>query len=175
MAIAGTTGIAIALALLRHAFVRRAGMWRRIALLRRNVKVAAATTGSASRVAYAYVIQGGPGLLAPSHPVSHRCSYVCTGIMPRQMTCPFVAGPKNCSGHGTCDTSRGRCQCDPSVGATFKYEGLSCSIRGCAFNCTNGACVDGACECNPGFSGVSCDDYICLNGCHASLGRGVCR
>ena len=78
-----------------------------------------------------------------------------------------LAGPRGCSGHGLCIPATGKCQCDPM------WDVLpSCSVRGCASNCTNGACVDGACECNPGFSGAACEEYICLNECS---GHGKCR
>ena len=75
-------------------------MWRRIALLRRSVKMAVATTGSASRVAYACVIQGGPALLAPLDPVSHCCTSVCAGIMPQQVTFPLSQVQKIVAGTG---------------------------------------------------------------------------
>jgi len=80
---------------------------------------------------------------------------------------PFSSGPRGCSGHGTCNQNSGKCQCDPLWNVL-----PSCSIRGCASNCTNGACVDGTCECNVGFSGPACEDFACENGCS---GHGVCR
>lgn len=89
--------------------------------------------------------------------------------------CEIGACPKNCSGHGTCDTATAMCACDPPAGAAVKWTGPSCSILSCSSNCTNGECVDGTCECHAGFAGVSCEDYVCLHGCYESLGRGVCR
>jgi hypothetical protein len=83
------------------------------------------------------------------------------------LTSLLAVGPRGCSGHGACNQNTGKCQCDPL------WDVLpSCRVKGCASNCTNGACVDGVCECNPGFLGPSCDDFTCLNGCS---GHGVCR
>lgn len=48
-------------------------------------------------------------------------------------------------------------------------------------NCTNGVCVDGECECNPGYSGADCETFSCVNecsghgNCDISLGRCRCH
>ncbi len=78
-----------------------------------------------------------------------------------------AAGPRGCSGHGECIRTTGKCLCDPMWNVV-----PSCSARGCASNCTHGTCVDGTCECNPGFAGAACEIYTCLNGCS---GHGKCR
>jgi hypothetical protein len=134
----------------------------------------------------AYVTWVGQARPAPMENVSFRSSRaligLCRGILlvleesgplasPSQMLMKMfdlgVAGPRGCSGHGECIQLTGKCLCDPMWNVV-----PSCSVRGCASNCTHGTCVDGTCECNPGFAGAVCDIYTCLNGCS---GHGKCR
>ena len=81
--------------------------------------------------------------------------------------CSLASCPRNCSGHGTCDVTTGVCACD--VGWNLHS---TCALQECASNCTNGVCVDGSCECNPGYEGDDCETFVCINSCS---GHGNCN
>ena len=72
--------------------------------------------------------------------------------------------PNNCSGRGSCNSSR-LCACASG------YGGADCSLAPCMPPCANGRCVDGSCECSAGFRGQACDTAFCPNDC---WGHGAC-
>jgi len=81
-------------------------------------------------------------------------------------------GVPPCSGHGSCDRSRGKCFCNEF------WAGDDCGEnRFCWKNCSNrGHCREGKCWCNDGFYGQGCEKSYCQedeNGVLCS-GRGKC-
>src|SRR5690348_12979601 len=64
--------------------------------------------------------------------------------------------PNDCSGQGTCNGETGKCACKPTAG------GADCSKIRCSNTCSNrGECLDGACVCNDGYTGVQCEMRVC--------------
>ena len=78
--------------------------------------------------------------------------------------------PNDCSGHGKCDASLGKCVCD----AEWTGAGCAESKSGaCDPVCANGGhCLDGACHCALGFTGASCELRTCPGMCS---GHGECK
>jgi len=78
--------------------------------------------------------------------------------------CSF--GALTCGGHGTCDSSRGKCVCAPS------HMGDFCDTKRCPNNCNgSGSCLFGKCVCAPGKFGTSCEHDRCPQDCS---GHGYC-
>lgn len=86
--------------------------------------------------------------------------------------CPGKTGPRSgCSGHGTCD-GKGSCTCQPGWIHGLRKD---CNWRGCPGGCNgNGACLNGTCTCQDGFTGATCDVAICPGKPECS-GQGICN
>ncbi len=69
-------------------------------------------------------------------------------MLTKKKSCP---GDGTCSGHGTCDTKSGTCNCDP------KYTGDYCDTAAC--DCSGvGTCDDtGKCKCSGNYDGEKCE------------------
>eukprot|EP00301_Raphidiophrys_heterophryoidea_P011585 c17725_g1_i1.p1 GENE.c17725_g1_i1~~c17725_g1_i1.p1 ORF type:complete len:763 (-),score=113.98 c17725_g1_i1:159-2447(-) len=81
----------------------------------------------------------------------------------------IVLCPKNCSGHGLCQS--GICTCHEGFGGKACDEPLF----NCPRNCTgNGFCIHGKCKCLPGWGGQACNiqELRCPRDCS---GRGMCH
>jgi len=93
-----------------------------------------------------------------SGPNAYSCSW---------KTCPTRVNTTTCSGHGLCNKLTGICE--DGKGNAGCYAGWSesdCGRQGCPqFNgveCAgNGACVNGACQCNAGYIGNDCSLTDC--------------
>ena len=77
-----------------------------------------------------------------------------------------------CSGHGVCVSMPGK----PHLGhcaCSFGFSGADCSIvKPCPDRCNGrGDCVNGQCECERGWQGVSCEAPACPKDCS---GHGLC-
>ncbi len=87
---------------------------------------------------------------------------VCKGQYHGVVCSERFCSPRDCNGHGACNTKLGKCDCEPGFG------GAGCEkAHLCAGNCTNhGACVvtratvgaesSSHCECEHGWSGKAC-------------------
>eukprot|EP00949_MAST-11_sp_MAST-11-sp1_P004285 g4285.t1 len=98
--------------------------------------------------------------------------------------CPADDSDVECAGHGSCDTSAGRCTCEAG------YDGLNCARKMCGgggnqYNgreCHgHGACdSSGECVCDEGFTGTTCDvapgcgDYFPVEIEGGCSGHGMC-
>ena len=69
-------------------------------------------------------------------------------FLTKKKSCP---GDGTCSGHGTCDTKSGKCNCDP------KYTGDYCDTVSC--DCSGvGTCDEtGKCKCPVNYDGTKCE------------------
>ncbi|XP_063148798.1 tenascin-X-like [Candoia aspera] len=105
-------------------------LWRRLQALENEVRVLQETC------------QAGGGC-CPAAPTSTQASEGQTDI--RTL----------CSHHGSFDLSRCLCECESGWG------GPTCAEPVCSGGCggpDRGRCVDGHCQCQPGYSGVSCEE-----------------
>ena len=105
--------------------------------------------------------------------------FVLTGIiltvlfLTKKKSCP---GDGTCSGHGTCDTKSGKCNCDP------KYTGDYCDTVSC--DCSGvGTCDEtGKCKCPVNYDGTKCEkckdgwsgDGCTIKKCTDCSGNGTC-
>jgi hypothetical protein len=112
---------------------------------------------------------------------SGQCDYatgVCNcgvnfyGMECQYLRCPSRGGPRSgCSGHGRCD-GKGKCQCDAGWIPGLRKD---CNWKACPFSCSgNGACLNGTCTCNDGFSGKRCNIAECPGETPCSS-RGICN
>lgn len=122
----------------------------------------------------------------PNFIVHRKQQQIATAAVdPKELASRLTNGPATggavcgeggkCSGHGTCDTSTGKCVCD--VG----YTGDACSVQHCpgfaetGVDCyAHGACHTGKCECADGWGTfpnrsvpLDCMDKICQFPCGA--------
>jgi len=75
-------------------------------------------------------------------------------------------GPAMCSGHGTCNSTLHRCECDGG------WTGEFCDASPCEDDCNgNGLCLAGGCVCDMEFYGISCQHERCPGDC---TGHGHC-
>eukprot|EP01047_Picozoa_sp_COSAG01_P038256 COSAG01_NODE_3095_length_6592_cov_88.338980_1_plen_768_part_10 len=82
--------------------------------------------------------------------------------------CGLTRCPRNCAGHGQCDTSNGTCTC------SHGYDGHACEIEVCPQGCSRaGTCnsTNGMCTCIAGREGLDCTLISCPDRCS---GFGVC-
>jgi len=79
----------------------------------------------------------------------------------------FLCGPsQSCSGHGTCNSTLGLCQCHEG------WTGRLCDTQHCEADCSsNGMCISGRCICKESFYGSHCQNRRCPDDC---AGRGYC-
>lgn len=80
---------------------------------------------------------------------------------------PVEECPMACSGHGNCEVSLCRCFAG--------WTGVDCATEAqCPDNCNSpsGRCIGGQCVCADGFSGTTCAEMMCANGC---WGHGACQ
>nr|CAB3264552.1 teneurin-3 [Phallusia mammillata] len=91
--------------------------------------------------------------------------------------------PAGCAGHGRMDTVTKQCVCDPGWGGTNCATDLASlnpppAAAMCRPAChhDNGACVDGECRCNDGWTGDACDVRECPLKCdeHGTCMNGMC-
>ena len=75
-------------------------------------------------------------------------------------SCPSERHDLTCSGHGTCLSAVGECQCDED------FKGPACNIPACPKNCEpegvrRGICnkEKKRCDCQPGFTGKSNSNF----------------
>ena len=108
-----------------------------------------------------YQIQGVPEVVVGNVALLHFYSDVAYNMTGFNVTfsvddCPSVRHDLTCSGHGTCDASDGRCQCDDDFG------GEACEAVACRNGCKDedgykrGHCDDKQCVCDAGWAGDSC-------------------
>jgi tenascin len=86
----------------------------------------------------------------------------------RQVKAKGCGDGAKCSGHGSCNSKLGKCEC-----SSKSWIGDDCSQRPCDSGCSQqGGCAeDGSCACNEGFSGSECEFRDCPNNCS---GHGEC-
>jgi len=88
-----------------------------------------------------------------------QCLQGWTGVNCRDPKCPG-----GCAGHGSCSLtsthSPGECICDHGwAGAGCQRPALFAELRGCPQDCSgNGLCMDGWCNCNVGYTGLTCSE-----------------
>ena len=102
--------------------------------------------------------------------------------------CPKDSKGKVCSDRGICDEASGMCSCNPGFygndcemqcpgreeggGAGCTGNGVCCTQAGSSLSYT--PCKDvplGHCACDAGWSGASCSERYCFDGCY---GNGIC-
>merc|ERR1712025_345999 len=85
----------------------------------------------------------------------------------------------DCSGHGTCDTMTGTCNCKACKSCAQAWGGVACDMRTCPDDCNkNGVCHEatGKCQCRHGFAGPACEIKLCPNQCsnNGLCANGLC-
>lgn len=104
----------------------------------------------------------------------------------------YAGCDNSCSGHGTCCTLKGVCECYDNWGIGLSHDSGDCSERICPYEiawvdtpdktgkhhryaecAAAGICnrATGECECFPGYEGKGCARTSCPNSCS---GHGVC-
>ena len=108
---------------------------------------------------------------APAHlPTTKRALKAVAASAP--LTALLAGGGKaqGCGPHGTCDPSKRVCVCSDG------WTGADCSYKPCPHNCHSrgvcGAVTPGVCQCDPHYTGDSCESIVsCASGCN---NHGVC-